>query len=75
MGFLKKSEYARYVLFMKMPIEEKINKIHDKVFENEWLRNAKSWTKKFLFPYEVWENFVRKVFSSNGIWWGTKFLK
>ncbi len=30
-GFVKKSDYVRYSLFMKMPIEEKINQIHEKV--------------------------------------------
>ena len=30
-GFMKKSEYVRFTLFMSMPIEEKIRKI----FENE----------------------------------------
>jgi len=30
-GFLKKSDYVRFSLFMSMPMEEKINDIHKKV--------------------------------------------
>jgi len=30
-GFRRKSEYVRYVLFMPLPIEEKISKIFEKV--------------------------------------------
>ena len=35
MGFHQRSDYVRFVLFMKMPMEEKINKIYDKVVEDE----------------------------------------
>jgi len=33
-GFLQKSDYIRFVLFMSMTVEEKINKMYDKVCEN-----------------------------------------
>ncbi|MBU1975422.1 MAG: hypothetical protein KKG59_03385 [Nanoarchaeota archaeon] len=33
-GFLKKSEYIRSVLFRSIPLEEKINQIHNKVCKN-----------------------------------------
>ncbi len=33
-GFLQLSDYVRFVLFMKMPIEEKIDKIFQKVVED-----------------------------------------
>ena len=34
-GFRRKSEYVRYVLFMPLLVEEKINKIYEKVCEND----------------------------------------
>jgi hypothetical protein len=34
-GFRKKSEYVRYVLFMSLSVEEKINKIFEKVCKDE----------------------------------------
>jgi hypothetical protein len=33
-GFLRKSEYIRFSLFMSLPMEEKINQIHAKVMNN-----------------------------------------
>jgi len=33
-GFLKKSEYVRVMLFRSIPMEEKINQIHEKVCKN-----------------------------------------
>ncbi len=33
-GFLKKSNYVRFTLFMSMPIEDKINQIYEKVCKN-----------------------------------------
>ena len=33
-GFMHKSDYIRFSLFMPMPIEEKINKIFEKVCKN-----------------------------------------
>ena len=35
MGFSQRSEFVRFVLFMKMPIEEKIDKVYQKVVKNE----------------------------------------
>jgi hypothetical protein len=35
-GFLQKSDYIRYSLFMKMPIEEKINAIYERVVEKDF---------------------------------------
>ena len=34
-GFLRKSEYIRFCLFMSMPMEEKIDMIFKMVVENE----------------------------------------
>ncbi|MBT4824269.1 hypothetical protein HN695_02405 [Candidatus Woesearchaeota archaeon] len=34
-GFLRKSDYIRFSLFMSLSIEEKINQIHAKVVNNE----------------------------------------
>jgi len=34
-GFRRKSEYVRHVLFMPLLIEDKINKIYEKVCEND----------------------------------------
>ena len=33
-GFLRKSDYIRFSLFMSLPLEEKINQIHAKVINN-----------------------------------------
>jgi len=33
-GFMKKSDYIRFTLFMSMPMEDKINDIHKKVCGN-----------------------------------------
>jgi len=33
-GFLQKSDYVRFSLFMKLPIEEKINAIYQKVTQD-----------------------------------------
>ncbi|MFH1972675.1 MAG: hypothetical protein ABIJ18_04320 [archaeon] len=33
-GFLKKSDYVRFSLFMSMPMEERIKEIHKRIFEN-----------------------------------------
>lgn len=33
-GFLQKSDYVRSVLFLKMPLEEKIEAIYQKVVQN-----------------------------------------
>ncbi|OVE74888.1 hypothetical protein BVX95_00940 [archaeon D22] len=34
-GFSKKSDYVRSILFRNLSVEDKINKIYDKVLENE----------------------------------------
>lgn len=34
-GFMKKSEYVRFTLFKKIPIEDKISDIHQRVVGNE----------------------------------------
>ena len=34
MGFHQRSDYIRFVLFMKMPFEEKIDQIYNKVVED-----------------------------------------
>jgi len=34
-GFKSKSEYVRYLLFMEMTAVDKINKIYEKVVEND----------------------------------------
>ena len=34
-GFTKISDYVRFTIFMSMPIEEKINKIYEKVVKDE----------------------------------------
>ena len=37
MGFHQRSDYVRFVLFLKMPIEEKINEIHKVVTDGRKL--------------------------------------